>query len=275
MGAGVGLAAVQKPTGRGKAPRWAIPVKLGRNRPKKILSTHSLTWPEGRITLHAYPERGSHPARCALVLGGLLARCGAPLFGTSYECQDRFPEPSPTGKATDPWAFSRSASSASLATFSAGQRFLARSFAFRGFRSAVWGFPGGRAVELPRAAAACGPEARTPRPIAAGSVVARGAAARSGHVAADRVDRAGVGRSGAVEAARTSDAGAGGLAVLAFTRAWRAALVRSNSKGGGCWRERASLRLRQTSSRQATLVFRRPTTSPPIPPQPFPSHLRE
>lgn len=218
-GAGVGLAAVQKPTGRGKAPRWAIPVKPGSNRPKKILSTHSLTWPEGQITLHAYPDRGSHTTRCALGSGGLIARGGVPLFGTSYECQDRFPDPSPTGKATDPWAFSRSAGSASLATSSAGQRSLARSFAFRGFRSAVWGFPGGRTACRPAAAAAA-PRTRVVRILPTAVVALAAARGRPRHrarVAVARVDRAEAERIAAVGAARASGVGAGGL-VVGLTR---------------------------------------------------------
>ena len=81
-----------------------------------------------------HPQWGSVPARGALGLGGLLARVGAPLFGPHHERHDHFPRwlsgdslrtflprlSNPTGKATDPWASSRSASSASLATSSAG-----------------------------------------------------------------------------------------------------------------------------------------------------------
>ena len=126
------------------------------------------------------------------------------------------------GEATDPWAPSRSASWASLATSSAGRRWLARSCAFRGFRSADWGSPGGRIVERAGAVRAAGVSS---------------AAARRGLHGGDRRR----GRETGVHAER----GGGATVAVAgsadsVTRGCRGGSVRSSSRAGECWRVRAS-----------------------------------
>ena len=159
-----------------------------------------------------HPQWGSVPARGALGLGGLLARVGAPLFGPHHERHDHFPRwlsgdslrtflprlSNPTGKATDPWASSRSASSASLATSSAGLRWPVRPSAFPAFRSAGWGSHGGQAAARPRSAARRVRGLRIPRTAAVASAAARGRAGHRMHAAMDRVVRAGAIQRGAV-----------------------------------------------------------------------------
>jgi len=94
------------------------------------------------------PEVGAIPRALRPCLWGVASALEGPSIWYLFRiARPLTRHPSSQGKATDPWAFSRSARSASSATSSAGRHWLARSSGFRDFLSAGWGSRGGRTVE--------------------------------------------------------------------------------------------------------------------------------
>ena len=165
---------------------------------------------------------GALPRAVRPCLWGVASALEGPSIGYLFRiARPLTRHPSSQGKATDPWAFSRSASSASSATSSAGQHWLARSSGFRDSRSAGWGSPGGRIVERVGAVRAEGGHtvrAAPPllRPAADGAVLRPVAMPALVAVVAGVVAKAG---------------GAGGI-----NGAWIRYRVARYSRGGGCWR---------------------------------------
>lgn len=185
----------------------------------KIPATHSLTWPRGVITLHAHPCEGPVPSFRALDAGGLNTRVGAPVLRTFFKpfALDRRSSPL-QGKATDPWASSRSASSASSATSSAGLRLLVRLSAFPVSHSAAWGSRGGPVGQQSPAATVM-LQAPTIRMMSAAVTAAVAAAVRNRFVLVQRAN---------------TDAAAGGLVVVGTRRRRNTSVPRGWSRGQ-CW----------------------------------------
>ena len=155
---------------------------------------------------------------------------GAPLLGPLLRAYlSLFAHHFFQGKATDPWASSRSASSASLATSSAGRRSLVRLSASRDFLSAGWGSHGGRTAQQVRPVAARTRGARMLPTAVVGSVAACGPVPRAARDATARVDQAEAVRSGAIGAPRARDGVEAGL-VAVVIRGWRVVSVPSSWK---------------------------------------------
>ena len=133
--------------GRGGSPEKTLPNPTTKKARKKFIDPF-FDFARCPNYFADLPVMGAIPRAQRPFFWGVASALEGPSIGYLFRiARPLTRHPSSQGKATDPWAFSRSASSASSATSSAGQHWLARSSGFRDSRSAGWGSRGVRTVE--------------------------------------------------------------------------------------------------------------------------------